>query len=99
MSVLKIVNYGNPVLRKKCQSVVDFSELPSFIEDMFDTMYEEEGIGLAANQVGVDMNLFIIDIAHTDEKEFPEFLLMAKLQSLMVKVFFRKVVYLYLKLH
>ena len=38
---------------------------------MFDTMYEEEGIGLAANQVGVDMNIFIIDIAHTDENEFP----------------------------
>ena len=49
----------------------DFSKLPAFVEDMFDTMYEEEGIGLAANQVGVDMNLFIIDIAHTDEKEFP----------------------------
>jgi peptide deformylase len=38
---------------------------------MFDTMYEEEGIGLAANQVGVNMHLFIIDIAHTDENEFP----------------------------
>ena len=71
MSVLKVVNYGDPILRKKCQSVVDFSKLPSFVDDMFDTMYEEEGIGLAANQVGVDMNLFIIDIAHTDEKEFP----------------------------
>ena len=71
MSVLKVVNYGDPILRKKCQSVSDFAKLPSFVEDMFDTMYEEEGIGLAANQVGVDMNLFIIDIAHTDEKEFP----------------------------
>jgi peptide deformylase len=38
---------------------------------MFDTMYEEEGIGLAANQVGVNMHLFIIDIAHTNENEFP----------------------------
>tara|TARA_B100000003_G_C10745926_1_gene296974 strand:- start:101 stop:649 length:549 start_codon:yes stop_codon:yes gene_type:complete len=71
MSVLEVVNYGNPILRKKCESVSDFSSLHKFIEDMFDTMYEEEGIGLAANQVGVNMNLFIIDIAHTDEKEFP----------------------------
>ena len=71
MSVLEVVNYGDPILRKKCQPVNDFSKLPSFVEDLFDTMYEEEGIGLAANQVGVDMNLFIIDIAHTDEKEFP----------------------------
>ena len=71
MSVLDIVNYGDPILRKKCKQVTDFSNLTSLIEDMFDTMYEEEGIGLAANQVGVDMNLFIIDIAHTDENEFP----------------------------
>ena len=71
MSVLEVVNYGHPILRNKCQFVSDFSKLSTFVEDMFDTMYEEEGIGLAANQVGVDMNLFIIDIAHTDEKEFP----------------------------
>jgi|TARA_B110000914_G_scaffold31608_1_gene24405 peptide deformylase len=71
MSVLDIVNYGDPILRKKCSSVEDFTTLPSFVDDMFDTMYEEEGLGLAANQVGVDMNLFIIDIAHTDDNEFP----------------------------
>ena len=71
MSVLDVVNYGDPILRKKCKQVKDFSKLASLIEDMFDTMYEEEGIGLAANQVGVDMNMFIIDIAHTDENEFP----------------------------
>ena len=63
MSVLEVVNYGDPILRKKCQPVSDFSKLPAFIEDMFDTMYEEEGIGLAANQVGVDMNLFIIELS------------------------------------
>tara|TARA_A100001011_G_C13536570_1_gene526740 strand:- start:57 stop:500 length:444 start_codon:yes stop_codon:yes gene_type:complete len=34
-------------------------------------MYEEEGIGLAANQVGVDINVFIIDISHTDETDEP----------------------------
>tara|TARA_Y100000022_G_scaffold152174_1_gene134092 strand:+ start:376 stop:924 length:549 start_codon:yes stop_codon:yes gene_type:complete len=71
MSILDVVNYGDPILRNKCKLVNDFSKLSSFIEDMFDTMYEQEGIGLAANQVGVDMNIFIIDIAHTDEKEFP----------------------------
>ena len=71
MSVLKVVNYGNPILRKKCSQVTDFSKLSGLIDDMFDTMYEEEGIGLAANQVGVDMNLFIIDISHTDDNEFP----------------------------
>ena len=71
MSVLQVVNYGDPILRKKCKEVKDFSNLSKLIENMFDTMYEEEGIGLAANQVGVNMNMFIIDIAHTDENEFP----------------------------
>ena len=71
MAVLEVVKYGNPILRKKCNMVTDFSKLSGFIDDMFDTMYEEEGIGLAANQVGVGMNLFVIDISHTDENEFP----------------------------
>ena len=71
MAVLEVVNYGNPILRKKCSMVTDFSKLSDFIDNMFDTMYEEEGIGLAANQAGVGMNLFVIDISHTDENEFP----------------------------
>ena len=81
MSVMNIVKYGDPILRKKCQPVDDFSKLPSFVEDMFDTMYEEEGIGLAANQVGVDMNLFIIDIAHTDDSEFPRIFVNGKIKK------------------
>ena len=71
MSVLDVVHYGDPILRKKCLPVEDFINLSKFVDDMFDTMYEEEGIGLAANQVGVNMHIFIIDIAHTDENEFP----------------------------
>jgi len=70
MAVLDLVHYGNPILRKKCKLVDDFSDLSKFVEDMYDTMYEEEGLGLAANQVGIDMNLFVIDISHIDENEF-----------------------------
>ena len=67
MAVREIVKYGDLILRKQCGDVEDiFSVLP-LVEDMFDTMYEEEGIGLAANQVGFDMNLMIIDVSHTDE--------------------------------
>ena len=69
MSVLEGVHYGDPILRKKCNSVKDFSKLESLLNDMFDTMYEENGIGLAANQVGFDMNLFIIDISGIEEDE------------------------------
>ena len=69
MTSLDIVHYGDPILRKKCDSIKKFDELDIIIGQMFDSMYEEEGIGLAANQVGLDMNLFIIDITHTEEEE------------------------------
>ena len=69
MAVMDIVHYGDPILRKICDSVSDFSNLENVIDDMFDSMYEADGIGLAANQVGLDLNLFIIDITHTDEEE------------------------------
>ena len=69
MAVLEIVHYGDPILRKKCKSVKDLEDINSIISDMFDSMYEAEGIGLAANQVGLDMNLFIIDVSHTEEAD------------------------------
>mgnify|MGYP006082457869 FL=1 len=69
MAVLDIVHYGNPILRKKTEQVSDFLPIDSILEDMFDSMYEAEGIGLAANQVGLGMHIFIIDITHTDESE------------------------------
>ncbi|MFQ6604953.1 MAG: peptide deformylase [Fidelibacterota bacterium] len=81
MAVLDIVKYGDPILRKVCAPVKDFSGLDRLIEDMFDTMYEAEGIGLAANQVGWDMNLFIIDITHTEETDEPMVFLNGEIQS------------------
>ena len=60
MAVLDVVQYGAPILRKKCKPVTDYSVLPKIIEDMFDTMYEEEGIGLAANQGGIETTATIL---------------------------------------
>ena len=68
MSAKNVVHYGNPILKNKCKPVTNFSDLDILINDMFDTMYEENGIGLAANQVGVDLNLFIIDISDIEEE-------------------------------
>jgi peptide deformylase len=65
--VRSIITYGDPILRKKTKQVTDFSHLEDLYQDMFDTMYEEEGIGLAANQIGIDLNLMVIDISHTEE--------------------------------
>ena len=69
MAILDVVHYGDPILRKECKPVTDYKILPEIIENMFDTMYEEDGIGLAANQVGIDLNVMIIDVSHTDEAE------------------------------
>ena len=69
MAVLDIVKYGDPILRKKCKLVKDFSNIGTIVDDMFDSMYEAEGIGLAANQVGINLNIFIIDISHTEESD------------------------------
>ena len=71
MAVKNIVHYGDPILRKKCDSLKDFSNIDDLLNDMFDSMYEAEGIGLAANQIGLNMNLFIIDVTHTEEAENP----------------------------
>jgi peptide deformylase len=68
VSAKTVVHYGNPILKKKCKPVKDFSQLDSLIDDMFDTMYEENGIGLAANQIDVDLQLFVVDISDIDEE-------------------------------
>jgi len=60
--VLPIVVYGDPVLRKTGE-VIDknYPELEKLIKDMFDTMYNASGVGLAAPQVGKAIRLFIVD--------------------------------------
>ncbi len=71
MSIIDIVKYGDPRLHKVCKTVEDLSILPEIISTMYDSMYEADGIGLAANQIGIDLNLFIIDISHKEEAAEP----------------------------
>ncbi|WP_181766822.1 peptide deformylase [Streptomyces albidus (ex Kaewkla and Franco 2022)] len=53
---------GNPVLHKECQDVTAFDEdLASLIDDMFASQRAAEGVGLAANQIGVDLKVFVYD--------------------------------------
>src|SRR5690554_7256061 len=60
--ILPIIAYGHPVLRKKAETITkDYPELDKLIEDMFDTMYQANGIGLAAPQVGKSIRLFIVN--------------------------------------
>ena len=79
MAVLELVNYGNPILRKTCSSVKDFSKLADFIDNMFDTMYKFNGVGLAAPQIGKSIKMLVIDCSKTDEKFFPKTLINPKI--------------------
>ena len=60
--ILPIIAYGDPVLRKKGIEISeDYPKLKEFISNMWETMYEASGVGLAAPQVGRAIRLFIID--------------------------------------
>ncbi len=62
MSLLKIVNYPKPVLLVVGKPVAEFDDkLKQFIADMFETMYEAKGVGLAAPQVDVSSRIFVMD--------------------------------------
>ncbi|MDX6712605.1 MAG: peptide deformylase [Blastocatellia bacterium] len=62
MSLLKIVHYPDPVLLQVGRPVSVFDEkLKKLVDDMFDTLYEARGVGLAAPQVGVSQRLFVMD--------------------------------------
>lgn len=71
MTVLPIVTYNDPVLREPAQSVKsDSDELQKLINNMFETMYNSSGVGLAAPQIGESLQLFVMDAdAVTDELE------------------------------
>lgn len=59
---LPIVAYGDPILRKKTSEIdEDYPDLKQLIDNMFDTMYAANGVGLAAPQVGLPIRLFVID--------------------------------------
>lgn len=60
--VLPIVAYGNPILRKVGTEIMpDYPGLEKLIEDMWETMYNSKGVGLAAPQVNKDIRLFVMD--------------------------------------
>jgi len=62
--ILNIVKYPDPVLARPGEPVTEFNaELRKFVADMFETMYDGQGIGLAAHQVGVAKRLVVIDLS------------------------------------
>ncbi|MBQ8848645.1 MAG: peptide deformylase [Candidatus Gastranaerophilales bacterium] len=64
MSILKIVQYGDPILREKSKEVIKISKkIKTLINDMLETMYHSNGVGLAAPQVGESLRIFVIDVS------------------------------------
>jgi peptide deformylase len=70
--ILPIYLYGQPILRKATENITrDYPELNSLIDNMFQTMYNSDGVGLAAPQVGLPIRLFVIDATPMAE-DFPD---------------------------
>jgi peptide deformylase len=63
MALMEVLKFPHPVLRKKCEKVetVD-DEIKKIARDMAETMYAENGIGLAAPQVGISKRIFVVDV-------------------------------------
>lgn len=69
---LPVYLYGHPVLRAQSTDIAaDYPELGKLVSDMFETMYASEGVGLAAPQIGKNINLVVID-ADPVAESFPE---------------------------
>lgn len=68
--ILPIVAYGDPILRKETENIEqDYPKLDEVLENMFETMYEARGIGLAAPQVNLPIRLFIVDATPFEDDE------------------------------
>ncbi len=76
--ILPIYGYGHPVLRKKTGQVAENEKtIAGIIESMYDTMYNANGVGLAAPQIGKSLRIFIVDGTPMDgmDKENPEIIM------------------------
>lgn len=71
--ILPIYLYGQPVLKKVAEDITpEYPELKQLVENMFETMYNAEGIGLAAPQIGLAIRLVVIDLDPLSE-DYPEY--------------------------
>ncbi|QFZ53386.1 peptide deformylase [Oceanihabitans sp. IOP_32] len=72
--ILPVVAYGDPVLKKKGVDITkDYPNLDTLLENMFETMYNASGVGLAAPQIGLAIRLFLVDTEPFSEyEEFSE---------------------------
>lgn len=71
--ILPIYAYGQAVLKKAAENIdADYPDLPELIANMWETMYNAHGVGLAAPQVGLSIRLFMVDTIQVMEEEEKE---------------------------
>ncbi len=72
--ILPIVAYGGPILRKTGKDIdTDYLEIKDLVTNMWETMYNANGVGLAAPQIGLSIRLFVIDTTpFSDDEELSE---------------------------
>ena len=85
--VLPIIAYGHPVLKKVGKEIdTDYHNLDNLIENMWETMYNANGVGLAAPQIGLSIRLFLVDTAQIDkEGESPQGIKKAFINAKMIE--------------
>ena len=73
MAIKKVLQYGDDILRQKSKEVTKVSrKIQILCEDLLDTMYAQNGVGLAAPQIGVSLRVFVIDVSNgSNEKLNP----------------------------
>jgi peptide deformylase len=68
MALLSVLQFPDPLLRKKALPVVEVNtEIRKIVEDMFETMYEQNGVGLAAIQVNIQQRIIVMDVSHNQK--------------------------------
>ena len=68
--ILPVIAYGDPVLKKKAEEIdEDYPNLKELIDNMFETMYASNGVGIVAPQIGKSIRLFVIDASAVAEGE------------------------------
>ena len=73
--ILPVYIYGQPVLRKEAKDIdaANYPNLKELVGNMFETMRNADGVGIAAPQVGLDERIFVVDLEPLADDEHPEF--------------------------
>ena len=84
--ILPIYIYGQPVLKKKGLDIdQNYDGLDTLLSNMYETMYNSDGIGLAGPQVGLEDRIFVIDLSPLADEEHPEYKDLKKALDKMTK--------------